>query len=185
MTPRTTAVLALLVPAAIASWYLSRSGEQDDSARPVTEPAHRGYYLKNARILGTGTDGALLYEIRASNAEQQADERIEFSDVEIAYTPASDVPWSVRANTATLYPDQQRLFLQGDVRASSNNGFSGKETEVQTESMALDPEQYTAETEERVYIRVGNQTLSGTGMLASLKDSQLEIKSNVSGRFSP
>ena len=166
MTPRMTALFVLLVPAAIASWYLSRSGAQNESAQRASEPAHRGYYLKNARILGTGTDGALLYEIRASNAEQQADERIEFSNVEIAYTPASDVPWSVRARTATLYPDRPRVFLEGDVRASSNNGFSGKETEVLTQSMALDPEQYTAETEDRVYIRVGNQTLSGTGMLA-------------------
>jgi hypothetical protein len=37
----------------------------------VTERQQRGFYLKSARILGTGPDGSRLYEIRAEHAEEQ------------------------------------------------------------------------------------------------------------------
>jgi lipopolysaccharide export system protein LptC len=42
-----------------------------------------------------------------------------------------------------------------------------------------------AETDERVQIRIGERSLTATGMLASLKENQLELRSNVSGKFLP
>ena len=42
-----------------------------------------------------------------------------------------------------------------------------------------------AETDQRVQIRIGARSLTATGMLASLKDNELQLKSNVSGKFVP
>jgi lipopolysaccharide export system protein LptC len=47
------------------------------------------------------------------------------------------------------------------------------------------PEEFLAETDERVQIRIGPRSLTATGMLASLKDNQLKLKSNVRGKFAP
>lgn len=185
MSPRATVLLALLIVGALGSWYLSRTGLDGGEISLVADQVHRGYYLKSARILGTGSDGSLLYEIEAVHAEQQTDNRIEFSEVHIRYSPESDVPWTVDADTATIYPDQQRILLEGHVRAVSSRGFSGNDTEIRTQSLRLDPDKYLAETEERVQIRIGTRSLTATGMLASLHDSRLELKSNVNGKFVP
>jgi LPS export ABC transporter protein LptC len=177
-------VLVALTAGALASWYLSRQYRTDE-APPPYETTHRGYYLKSARILGTGPDGTLLYEIQAEHAEQQDHNRIAFTDVSINYSPQSEVPWTVNADIATIEQNEQRVLLRGHVRAVSSEGFSGNDTEIRTQYLELDPEGYLAETDERVQIRIGARSLTATGMLASLKDNTLELKSNVSGKFAP
>ena len=185
MNPRQIIILTVLILAAFGSWYLSRQHSTTTGEEFGGNYEHRGYYLKSARILGTGPDGSLMYEIEAVHAEQRSDDRIEFSDVRITYSPASDIPWTVDADMATLYPDEERVLLEGHVRAISQRGFSGTDTEIRTEVLELDPNRYIAETDERVQIRIGARSLTATGMLASLNDNRLELKSNVSGKFFP
>lgn len=185
MSTRSILVLIMLAAGAVASWYLVTSGRIDNSDELQLEPAHRGYYLETARILGTGPDGSLLYEILAEHAEQQDNNRIEFTGVVINYSPNSEVPWIVNADTATIDQDGRRVMLSGHVTAISSEGFSGNDTEIRTQFLELDPENYVAETNERVQIRIGARSLTATGMLASLKENRLQLLSNVSGKFLP
>jgi len=76
-------------------------------------------------------------------------------------------------------------MLKGHVRAMSSEGFSGNDTEIRTQYLEIYPEEFLAETDERVQIRIGPRSLTATGMLASLKDNQLKLKSNVRGKFAP
>ena len=177
--------LAILASAAMASWYLARPAGDDDQDGASFDATQRGYYLKSARILGTGADGRLLYELQADHAEQQGDDRVSFREVRLNYLPQSEVPWTVNADTATIHKDQQRVLLQGHVRAISNEGFSGNATEIRTQYLEIDPENFTAATDERVQIRIGARSMTATGMLASLKENQLVLKSNVGGKFAP
>ena len=185
MSARNFVVFLLLAAGAIASWYLARQDQIDETDENHFDPAGRGYYLKSARILGTGPDGDLLYEIQAERAEQHGDDRIAFTDVLINYSPQSEIPWVVNADTATINKDEQKVLLQGHVTAISSEGFSGSDTEIRTQYLELDPDNYLAETDQRVQIRIGARSLTATGMLASLKDNRLELKSNVSGKFAP
>ncbi len=181
---RNGVLFAALTAGALASWYLARQGGPEDTGESL-EATQQGYYLRSARILGTGSSGSLLYEIVAASAEQQLDGRIAFMDVSVNYSPQSDVPWRVSADTATIEEDAGRVFLRGYVRAVSSEGFSGSDTEIRTQYLVLEPENYLAETDERVQIRIGARSLTATGMIASLKDNTLELKSNVSGKFVP
>ena len=185
ISPRNAVLLVVLTAAALGSWYLARSDRSGDADAPPYEPAYRGYYLKSARILGTAENGDLLYEIEAERAEQQTDKRIEFTDVRIRYSPGSDIPWTVNADAATLSEDSPRITLRGHVRATSNAGSSENETEIRTQYLELDPERFVAETDERVQIRIGARSLTATGMLASLNDDRIELKSNVRGKIAP
>jgi LPS export ABC transporter protein LptC len=177
--------IAVLAAGAMASWYLSRPFVDEESASPALDATHRGYYLKAARILGTGPDGSLLYELEAREAEQLDQDRIAFTDVHLDYSPQSDVPWSVDADLATIHADDQVVLLEGHVRAISREGFSGNDTEIRTEYLEIYPEEFRAETDERVQIRIGERSLTATGMLASLQDNQVKLKSNVRGKFAP
>ena len=167
------------------TWYLARDKGGDDLDVVPYDTAHRGYYLKSARILGTAEDGSLLYEIEAEHAEQEASDRIEFKEVRIRYSPTTDVPWVVHADEATLQEGSPRIALRGYVRAVSSTGDESQDTEIRTQYLELDPERYVAETDERVQVRFGSRSLTATGMLASLNDDRIELKSNVRGKIVP
>jgi LPS export ABC transporter protein LptC len=174
-----------LAAAALGSWYVARMNKVDDTAEAPIDSVHRGYYLKSARILGTAPDGKLMYEIQADHAEQVSDDVIEFTDVNVRYSADLDVPWIMDADTATLQYDEQRVRLQGHVLARNRVGFGGTDTEIRTQYLELDPEQFLAETDQRVQIRIGERSLTATGMRASLNENRLQLKSNVSGKFVP
>ena len=169
----------------MGSWYIARSNAPSVSDEFPYDSVNRGYYLKQARILGTGENGNLLYEIEAEHAEQQADDSIEFTDVRIRYSPASSVPWIVNADTATLQDSSPTIALRGHVQIINNDAEFENETEIRTQYLELDPERFIAETDERVQIRFGERSLTATGMLASLNDDKIELKSNVRGKIAP
>lgn len=185
MSPRTITLIIVLATAAIGSWYLARSNRPADETALPYDATHQGYYLKSARILGTDEDGSLLYEIRAEHARQAARDRIEFTAVRVQYSPDADVPWVVHADAATLREGDPMIALRGHVRAVGRTADGSQDTEIRTQYLELDPNNYVAETEERVQIRIGARSLTATGMLASLNDNKVVLKSNVRGKIAP
>ena len=185
MSARGMVGFALLLLAAVGSWYVARSLDQSETVETGGSAVPGGYYLKSARILGTGSDGRLLYEIEADYAEQQDGEEIAIQNVEIRYSQGAEVPWVINADSATISQNLKRVVLKGHVRAVSASGFDGKDTEFRTQYLEFEPDAYRAETESRVQIRIGPRSLTATGMLALLQENRLELKSNVSGKFVP
>ena len=185
MSPRAITAIVLLSFGAIGSWYLARSNAPSTDDELPYDTVHRGYYLKQARILGTGEDGKLIYEIEAEHAEQMEDGRIEFTDVRIRYSPDMSVPWIVNADAATLKDGDPTIALRGHVQVINSGSEIDNETEIRTQYLELDPERFIAETNERVQVRFGERSLTATGMLASLNDDKIELKSNVRGKIAP
>jgi LPS export ABC transporter protein LptC len=185
MSPRTIIVFVFFSAGAIGSWYLARPANTAGDDDLPFDSIHRGYYLKDARILGTGDDGSLLYEIEAQYAEQMQDKRIEFTAVRIRYSPHSDVPWTVNADAATVAEGSPRITLRGNVYALSVATADEEKTEILTQYLEFDPEHFVAQTDARVEIRFGARSLTATGMLASFIDDEIELKSNVRGKFVP
>ncbi len=176
--------VALLL-AAVGSWYLSGSLGKSEIVETAGNALPDGYYLKSARILGTGSDGRLLYEIEADYAEQVDGADIAFQNVQIQYSQSAQVHWVLNADTATVSHNQQWVILKGHVRAVNSEGFDGKVTEIRTDYLEFEPDAYRAQTDSRVQIRIGARSLTATGMLALLQENRLELKSNVSGKFVP
>ena len=185
MSARGIVGFAALLLAAFGSWYMAQQLSKTEIVETISSAVPDGYYLKSARILGTGGDGRLLYEIQADYAEQQDGEDIAFQNVQIRYSDGADVPWVLNADSATISENRERVILKGHVRAVSSEGFDGKDTEIRTQYLEFEPDAYRAETDSRVQIRIGPRSLTATGMLALLQDNRLELKSNVSGKFVP
>ncbi|MEQ8205113.1 MAG: LPS export ABC transporter periplasmic protein LptC [Woeseia sp.] len=185
MTGRHIAGFIALLGTAAASWYLASSLDTEPPPVSSSGDIQQGYYLRSARILGTGDSGQLLYEIEAEYAEQRGNDEIAFDNVRIKYAADSDIPWSVSADQAVITGEQQRLTLSGHVVAVSNRGFSGAVTEIRTDWLELEPEKYRAATDQRVQIRIGERSLTATGMEALFDQNRLQLKSNVSGKFAP
>ena len=185
MSARGMIGFAALLLVAFGSWYVARQLGKTEVVDTTGSAISDGYYLKSARILGTGEDGHLLYEIEADYAEQRDGQDIDFQNVQIRYSDGANVPWVLNADAATISQNPERVILKGHVRAVSTDGFNGKETEIRTQYLEFEPAAYRAETDSRVQIRIGPRSLTATGMLALLQENRLELKSNVSGKFVP
>ena len=170
---------------AVGSWYLASGGRQNEITKTVTDAGFGGYYLRSARIFGTDKSGQLVYEIEAEYAQQKDNKQIELQNVRINYSTGADVPWTITADVAMIGDELDVLRLSGHVVAISNEGFSGQITEIRTPLLDIDPNEYRAETNSRVQIRIGSRSLTATGMLALLQENRLQLKSNVSGKFVP
>ena len=169
----------------LGSWYLARIFSDNEVTHTITDTGTGGFYLRSARILGTDQDGQLLYEIQAEYAEQQENQDIEMQNVRVRYSTGANVPWTINADQATINDRHDKLRLSGHVIAVSNEGFAGQVTEIRSPVLNIDPVTYKAETDERVQLRIGSRSLTGTGMLALLQENRLELRSNVSGKFVP
>ena len=185
MNARNILSFVLLLIGAIGTWYLAHSLQSDDVEVRKTQMLQNGFYVKSARIFGTAIDGQLLYEIEAEYAEQLGDEQVEFQNVEISYTSETGVPWILNADKALIGEDREVIELSGHVVAISSEGFSGDVTEIRTSYLELEPKEFRATTDERVQIRIGARSITATGMLAMLQTNQLQLMSNVSGKFVP
>lgn len=185
MSTRFIATMILLTAVALGTWYLARTYSGTEITHTISDTGTDGFYLRSARILGTDESGQLLYEIEAEYAEQQENRDIEMQNVRIRYSTGSNVPWIINADHATINDDRDLLRLSGHVIAVSNEGFAGEVTEIRSPVLDIDPVMYKAETDERVQLRIGSRSLTGTGMLALLQENRLELRSNVSGKFVP
>ncbi len=185
MSARNFLGISVLLMLAIGTGYMARSLQNTDTPLRRTQIVKNGFYVKSARILGTADDGRLLYEIEAEYAKQQENDEIEFQNVKIHYTTETEVPWILTADKAIIGNDRDLVTLIGHVIAIRDAGLSGDTTEIRTEHLELQPDAFTAETDSRVQIRIGSRSLTATGMLALLQTNQLQLKSNVSGKFVP
>ena len=106
-------------------------------------------------------------------------------DVRIEYWPRLKISWLLTAASGEVPQNEAYLDLQGGVKLAQRleNGATG--TIIQAERLRLQPETFYAVTDEAVRIHLGQDQIDATGIRAYLKDSRLELESNVHGQFSP
>jgi LPS export ABC transporter protein LptC len=187
--------LALLVVAAVASTWLVFRDRAPEAKAPDSPRLGLGYYVRDARLTGSGPDGRILYRVSAAAAEQAlADGTITMQDVAVDYEPAAQVPWKLRAERGQIPPDRNIIELSGEVTAmtdvspaaaGSGDRSSAAPLQIRTDYLELDPEAYVARTERPVAVERDRDTLRARGMRVYLKQDRLQFSSEVRGRFLP
>lgn len=184
MNYRAVAVFFALLGAAAGSWFLASTRSATAPADTVISNSREGYYLLDATLQGIGKDGKFLYKLRADEASQNKDDNtLTLKGVEISYSPDTEVPWLLIADSGVIDTGDQRIILSGNVVARSDD--ESIVTALRTSELEISPEEYLARTDKRVTIQVGDRSLSATGMLAFLNEDRIELQSNVSGKFLP
>ncbi len=177
-------VLALLLGGAVLSYILSRDVETDRSEQLAPNPAHEGYYIRDAVIQGIGSDGRFLYSLAADDVTEDADSAgARLENVVMSYATDENIGWTLSAQSGVVSEDGSRVRFTGNVVAAAN--IDGIETALETEVLELLPRSYELRSDERITLRVGSRTLSATGVLAFLNEDRVEFLSNVSGKFQP
>jgi LPS export ABC transporter protein LptC len=189
---------ALLLGAALLTSVLVLRNPPSDDPTPARPRLGLGYYVKQARLLGTGPDGQILYRVTTTAAEQLlADGTITMQDVTVDYAPAAQVPWKLRADRGQIPPDRNIIELLGNVVATTEAtavspavaGAQGRSISapllIRTDYLELDPEAYIARTERLVAVERSRDTLRARGMRVYLKQDRLQFNAEVRGRFLP
>lgn len=186
---------AVIVVAALASSWLVLRNRPAGIEAPDGPRLGLGYYVRDARLTGSGSDGRILYRVSAASAEQVlADGTITMQDVAVDYEPAAQVPWKLRAERGQIPPDRNIIELTGEVTAmtevspaATGGGVrsSAAPLLIRTDYLELDPEAYIARTERMVAVERDRDTLRARGMRVYLKQDRLQFSSEVRGRFLP
>jgi lipopolysaccharide export system protein LptC len=180
---RSVTGLALLAVIAAASWLWSQYQATPTAPQrdPVSVPP--GYYLSGAVLTGTDVEGRIQYRMRAGRAEERpASNTLEFSDVEIEYAPAQEIPWIVRATIATGPANLTQLELSGKVSLESSR--PGRDPLlIETTQLQFEPEQLIARSDRPVQISIGTRRIDAVGLSVYLKEDRLQLESQVHGQF--
>ncbi|MEL7536010.1 MAG: LPS export ABC transporter periplasmic protein LptC [Pseudomonadota bacterium] len=184
MNLRSAIGYALLILAAIGSYFVVYEPEPDSPPAVDNALISGGYYMLGAEVRGFGVDGNYLYALNAREiAEDREGSIVRLGDVELLYRDDVDIPWRLSATSGELASDGSRLELIGDVVARNLAG--DVPTSLTTTSLTVNPQRYELSTDARVTLRVGERSISATGMLAFLNEDRIEFRSNVSGKFLP
>jgi len=177
---------ASLALTAMGSWYLTRVDVTDDVASARGPSLALGYYINDAKLFGVDEKGQSLYQITARRLETSGqNNRLLLEDVRIEYWPRLEIPWLLTAASGEVPQNETYLELQGGVELAQQPEDGANGTIIQAEHLRLQPETFYAVTDEAVRIHLGQNQIDATGIRAYLKDSRLELESNVHGQFNP
>ena len=173
--------LLLVAVAAIASFYLV---SRDESPDGTSESGLReGYYLTGVTLRSTDRSGEVEYELRAARAEHNpADSSITLSQLALDYGRSED-PWLVRAERGYMPDAETSIALSGGVKITRPTASAEQVRAISSETLLIELDTQRASTTDDVAIGVGAHQLDGTGMNVDFQNEQLEILSNVHGRF--
>ena len=172
--------LLVLGSAAAGTWYLTREPSVEPEATQSPGTNSLGYYLKGATVVGTDTNGEVLYRIAADRIEEDPDtSRLILSDVEVEYRDDVGVPWKIRASNASGPVDRAYFDMRGNVTIEHVDEVTQERTVIEAEEIHLIPESYFASTDGPVRFRIGDTEIDAVGLKAHLKDDRIDLESDV------
>lgn len=174
-------VLAVLLAAA-GYWNISPESFMDQPKSAVDESAI-DFYAINAHSVQFLPDGGLQYEMTADKVEH-----LKATDVTLLTTPnlelyrGSTFPWHVESKTAEVSPGGDHVELIDAVRINRTDEKS-RTTIITSSRMTVFPQKQYAQTQQAVRIDGLGGVTTAIGMKAYLKDSRMDLLSNVRGQY--
>ncbi len=182
--PRTLMTLLVLVTGAVITTYLAFVDRENDDGERETR-LQLAYYLKGAELTGTDADGNVLFTVRTENAQQNISTRsVDLDSIAMEYGGATGLPWRVRADGGRIPNDTSIIELQGNVVVVSGAEHPNPAT-IRTERLDINPATLQASTDKRVTLTFEDRRLNATGMRADFETNNLQLLSNVHGKFNP
>lgn len=171
-----------LVVGAIGYWRITPERFMDNTPAAVDETLV-DYYAIKTRTVQYMDDGSLQYELTADKVEHR-----QASEVSYVTQPVMEIyrgttyPWHVRSDRAEVNPDGTQVELIDAVKLNRTDQKS-RTTIINTSRATVFPRRQYAETDQNVRIDGANGVTTAKGMKAYLKDSKVDLLSNVRGQY--
>ncbi|UVJ43278.1 LPS export ABC transporter periplasmic protein LptC [Pseudomonas sp. LS1212] len=174
-------VIAALL-AAVGYWNISPESFLDRPTASVDESAI-DYYAINAHSVQFLPDGKLQYEMTADKVEHmKASEITLLTKPDLQMYRGTEFPWHVQSERGEVNPDGSEVELIDSVRVARTDQ-KNRATIVTSSRMTVFPQKQFAQTQQAVRIEGGGGVSTGVGMKAYLKDSRINLLSNVRGQY--
>jgi LPS export ABC transporter protein LptC len=178
---------AVLAVAALIVGIVLFSGPQREPAAPSVPEAQApepGYAALGARLVQTGPDGAPLYTLDAAQIRQPPDQStVQLERVQMGFRAASGEQWTARADRGELGQDTGVVQLDGSVHVAGVLPGTQDPAEIVTEHLSFDTRAQVVETPEPVTLTVSGHELQARGLVARLKEGQVQLESAVHGSY--
>jgi LPS export ABC transporter protein LptC len=176
-------LLALIIGVVVLSGPQREPAAAATIAEAVRDP---GYAARNARLVQTGPDGAPLYTLHAAQIRQEPDEgRVDMQQVQLGFRDAAGNNWTARGAHGAMGQQTGVIELDGAVHVSGIVPGTQDTTDISSEHISFDTNAQLVTTHDPVTIIMSGRRLEGQGLVANLKDRNVQLESSVHGSFLP
>ena len=165
------------------AWRESLVTEPPEPEEEVATVAR--YTLRGTTIVTPGEDGAPLYRLIASDMAQAVDsELVQMDDVRLEYNHESPAPWIMTADHGEVRIDWETIELSGSVviTASTEDNVP---TRLDTDRLRVEAGSQRATTDSEVTMVMGDERVTGVGMVVDFKGGRVQLNSQVNGIYTP
>jgi LPS export ABC transporter protein LptC len=183
---RIFATLALLTLIG-GSFLLGRQQRDAETPVPTTLPAEElGYGARDAQLIETGADGRPKYTLNAKLIEQHPeDDSVQLHVVHMILDDPDGNQWTVDAQRGDVASAGENIELSGDVHVSGVLPGTDTPADISSDRLSFDTRDDVVKTADPVTLAWAGRQIHSVGIVASLKDSHVQLESAVHGIFQP
>jgi LPS export ABC transporter protein LptC len=169
------------------SLLLGRQTRDAETPAPAGRPAEDlGYGARDAQLIETGPDGRPKYTLNAKLIEQHPkDGSVQLNTVHMILDDIGGNRWTVDAQRGDIEHAGDNIDLSGDVHVSGVLPGSDQPADITSERLSFDTRTDVVSTEDPVTFIWSGRQIHSVGIVASLKDSQVQLESAVHAIFQP
>jgi LPS export ABC transporter protein LptC len=179
----TLALLALIG----GSLLLGRQSRDAETPVPSGRPAEDlGYGARDAQLIETGPDGRPKYTLNAKLIEQHPkDDSVQLNVVHMILDDVDGNRWTVDAQRGDIVHSGDHIDLSGDVHVSGVLPGTDQPADISSERLSFDTRTDVVSSEDPVTFVWAGRQIHSMGIIASLKDSHVQLESAVHAIFQP
>lgn len=175
--------LATSIIAIALAGYLLISSNSNKSLDELQAPAQPGYYLKQATLVDTGSNGNARIKLQAAQVRQNVeDETINLQEVKVKFHSEDGTPWVLTANQGTVPDKSNTVQFEGNVLIRTED-TELQRPQIHAAALNIDTERSIASTAGAVDFVMDQQHISGVGLEYDIKRQKLRLHSQVYGKF--
>jgi LPS export ABC transporter protein LptC len=177
-------LVVLVIAVIIGALILGQGGTPTPVKTGAEESSNApGYSARNAEVTETGEDGRPAFTVVSPLIRQQPnDDRIQLDDPRMTFVSEENGTWHAQARAGQIQADGSNVNLFGDVKVEGE--LSGTPVTITNESIAFDTHNEIAKTTAPVTFDAPGKSLASTGgIIANLKEGELQLLSTIHGSF--
>jgi LPS export ABC transporter protein LptC len=183
---RIFATLALLAVIG-GSLLLGRQRRDAETPALASRPTEDlGYGARDAQLIETGADGRPRYTLNAKLIEQHPkNDSVQLQVVHMVLDDVNGNRWTVDAQRGDITSAGVNIDLSGNVHVSGVLPGTDQPADISSDRLSFDTRTDVVSSEDPVTLAWAGRQIHSVGILASLKDSHVQLESAVHGIFQP
>lgn len=180
--------ISLLILTVVTSmiWWLEdivSTTQNEELRRKNNRP---DFYMENFTLHQYDETGRLDYQTKgASLIRYPAHDTLEIENLDMQAYKDNKMPFSIKANNARIYEEDDQIQLTGNVKMYQTEGPDNDMLSIESEKLLIDGNRDYLETTKKITIKTDKHEISGIGMQAWLELDKFRLMSTVRGTHEP